>query len=57
MGKEMAAKIELSETYPETLRLKTKIPEENRVGRGIIKLKTPNPVATPLPPLNLRKTE
>ena len=57
MGKEIAARIELKETYPDTLRVKTKIPTDNNVGKGITKLNIPSPVATPVPPLNFKKIE
>ena len=57
MGKKMDARIELKETYPDTLSVKAKIPKDNKVGKGITKLNTPNPVATPFPPLNFKKTE
>ena len=57
MGKEIAARIELKETYPDTLRVNAKIPTDKKVGKGITKLKTPSPVATPFPPLNFRKIE
>ena len=57
MGKEMAARIELKETYPDTLRVKAKTPKDKKVGIGIKKLNTPSPVATPFPPLNFKKIE
>ena len=57
MGREMAPRIELKETYLDTLSVKAKIPMDNKVGKGVTKLNTPSPVAIPFPPLNFKKIE
>ena len=53
----IAARMELAETYRVKARDTVKTPIEDNPAHGIRYRKTPKPVATPLPPLNLRKTE